>query len=266
MKSSCASPYDDTGAVSGLLTPTPGTPTPAPAPSAPCDILFAGGNTKPYPYLFKYNGPDHDLNGYPTYHCSNGDELYHNTHDWCIGTPPEECNYYNDQNYSAKTADLVTANWLCYSSAAPGNSSTTMPETDPSSTITSSWGGWNRCSPAKYTKCASPGPAPTPAPAPGGECPAGMFCPLLADPSATGGCATGNSDYPPVLATTTTSSRAECEAKCAAAGAVCAAYQWCAIASDHGCRLMPAANYTRQNGYPSTFCMKRCPFTYPTMP
>ena len=27
--------------------------------------------------------------------------------------------------------------------------------------------------------------------------------------------------------------------------------------------LMPAANYTRQNGYPSVVCMRRGPFDYP---
>ena len=49
-----------------------------------------------------------------------------------------------------------------------------------------------------------------------------------------------------------------------AAGSSCAAYDFCSGSNCKGsCDIFPAANYTRQNSYPSVVCMKRGPFDYP---
>jgi hypothetical protein len=246
-------PFPD-GTVLNLCATSPPTPAPTPTPARPCDIvltnnldsifIYQEGKTQANKAVYLRNGTSGTgAMDYMFVH------IFPTDLRWCVGNL-NSCYYYESVPTTASTPDKITEGWI----QGPGK-----PYSPPVYSV---------CAPGKPTPAPPPTPAltPTPAPAPGGQCPAGRFCPLLADPSATGGCATGSSDYPPVLAKTTTSSRAACEAKCAAAGAVCAAYQWCAIASDHGCQLMPAAKYTRQNGYPSTFCMKRGPFIYPTMP
>ena len=143
-----------------------------------------------------------------------------------------------------------------------GSSSTCLPPHCSSPAIHFTMGPKLQLDPAVLE--ANPGClGPPPAPAP---CPAGAFCRLQADGGAQGGCATDAASYPPTLPgghLDNVGTRAECEAKCKAEGA-CQAYSFCAGSNCKGsCDLMPAANYTRQNGYPSVVCMRRGPFDYP---